>query len=237
MRKQWQLIVASVVMLAAGWVTTPKAEALILTFQVDKKTTAAHAMYPGAPATKAFDFDDVKLTVDTSTGNGTFAGSITHFASGEAWLLNGALSGIYGQGPLFNPPTLPTDTMFADVLNSGNATSAIRYAEAQFSISTLLANPTYTGPTSWANNSAVGGVDLKINRQVIQGTPYLLIDSGWWGLPQGARIHGNWEWTLTQTQTPPPPVVPEPMTSALFGLGALAGAVGPRVRRKFSRSA
>lgn len=243
MRNQWQLIVASLVMFVASWVTAPQAEALILTFQIDKHPNDGQAFHPVGMGTD-FNFVNALMTVNTSTGKADLGGSVVHVASGELWQFSGMFDGIGASGQFFNSlPAVPFDTMFDELLNNGNGTARIFYSEAQFDITPSVLNPAYTGPRLFVNNTNntpdFGGEDLDIHRRIINQQPYLVIESGWWGITNvngvdtGERSHGNWRWTMTET--PPPPVIPEPMTSALFGLGALAGAIGPRARRKFSR--
>jgi len=224
------------VVLLAG---TPHAEAIILNFDLDKHPNDGQAFHP-VGMNNDFNFVSATMAVDTSNGKATLGGTVIH-ESGETWLFSGMLDGIGSSGMFWNSlPPVPFDTMFSELLANGNSTARIFYAEAKFEIAPTILNPTYTGPRLFVNHTnnlpAFGGEDLDIHRRVISSQPYLVIESGWWGITnvngvdQGVRSHGNWRWIITELPQQEHPPVPEPVTSVLFGLGSVAGLISRRRR-------
>lgn len=217
----------------------PRAEAIILSFDLDKHPNDGQAFHPLGMGTD-FDFVAAQMLVDTSTGKADLSGTVVHVASAELWLFSGMFDSIGASGTFFDSlPPVPFDAMFDELLNNGNNNARIFYQEAEFDITPTVLNPAYTGARSFVNNTnnspMFGGEDLDIHRRVINNQPYLVIDSGWWQVTSdpdtnGDRSHGNWRWVITKTPPPPPPVIPEPGTMTLFGVGSLAGLVGRRRR-------
>lgn len=228
----------SAVLLLAG---STRAEALILTFDLDKHPNDGQAFHPVGMGTD-FNFTGAQMSVDTSTGKATLSGTVVHVASNESWGFSGMFDGIGASGMFFDSlPPVPFDTMFDELLNNGNSTARIFYEEAEFDITPTVLNPAYTGPRQFVNNTnnlpAFGGEDLDIHRRIIDSQPYLVIESGWWGITnvngvdEGVRSHGNWRWIITEQSPPPPPPIPEPATGLLFGLGSLTGLLARRKRQ------
>ncbi|MBI3997016.1 MAG: PEP-CTERM sorting domain-containing protein [Candidatus Omnitrophica bacterium] len=229
----------SAVLLLAG---STRAEALILTFDLDKHPNDGQAFHP-VGGTDDFDFVNAQMLVDTSTGKANLSGTVVHVNSSELWGFSGMFDGIGSSGTFWNSlPPVPFDAMFDELLTNGDNNARIFYQEAEFAITPTVVNPTYTGARAWVNNTnnlpQYGGEDLDIHRRVIgqPGQPYLVIESGWWQVTNdpdtnGDRSHGNWRWIMQEPSPPPPPPIPEPATGLLFGLGSLAGLLARRKRR------
>lgn len=197
--------------------------------------------------TTYFHFNsDTKLQVDTQTGIGTLAGTMSDLSSGDLWRLSGTLSGIRASGR-FDTAAVPYDTMFQDLLNAGTGGGAIFYDAVSLSLSTDVARPRFAGSRVLGNYPrTMDKFDITYRKWLstsrFPGSQYNLLGAfGWFdGIESGRPLTGgDMKINLANMrvlQPPPgPPVIPEPSTMLLFGLGAVGGLGRRRLARLAKR--
>lgn len=224
-----------------------RAEAALIQFEVHNSPVdfgwvggagaAGFFSYFDGPGTHSFNLQNVHMLVDTATGFGTMQGSLIHNISGDPWRISASFTHIQG---LNMPQGVPYDNMFNDLVNHserqllwGEDQGGMMTTEFQLNLETDLLNPAYAGPRNYIGKTMdLDGDGIGEPMHVLwnlwgNGT---LGGSAWVTPTNQLGLHGG-DFHFILTNPTNPSIIPEPMTSMLFGLGLVGSGLWTRRRK------